>query len=147
MPLGDIQTDPDRILTDDPTCQPPQEAGDRPDSAEGESQQTGQEQNGRDLGRAERSGEETIGGNGRFEPEAGSSRKESQFGGEACMNQAVCGRAGRRPGLPPKPSEKPKGSFQRPKPHVPGRSASETRARRLKVQGGICFKRLRGIRA
>ena len=74
-------------------------------------------------------------------------RKDNQFGGEACMNQVVCGRTGNRPGLPPKPSESPKGSFQRPKPQVPGKSTFETRARRLNTHGGACFRALRRVRA
>ena len=65
-----------------------------------------------------------------------SSCRASQLGGEAWKNQAAFGRTGKRPAAPPKPSEKPKGSFHSPNPHVPGRFNAETRARRLKVRGG-----------
>src|SRR3990172_11400471 len=60
------------------------------------------------------------------------------FSGEAKKNQAAFGKAGKRAGPPPKPSEKPKGSFQNPKPQVPGKLACEQRARNRRVNGGRC---------
>ena len=65
-----------------------------------------------------------------------SSRKDMKFFGEAWKNQAAFGRAGIRAAFPPKPSEKPNGSFHRPKPQVPGKFSSEARARKLKVRDG-----------
>ncbi len=77
-------------------------------------------------------------------PRAGiPSRKDNQFGGEAWKNQAAFGRTGNRPGVPPKPSEKPNGSFHKPKPHVPRRFAAEALMRKFRVQGGAWGKRLR----
>ena len=70
VPLGDIQGQADRILTDDPACQAPQEARDRPDRASaGEPAGLAAKQNRWDFERAERPGEETIGGNGRVRTE------------------------------------------------------------------------------
>ena len=79
----------------------------------------------------------------RLEPSSRSSRRESQFGAEAWKNQAACGKAGILPFLPPKPNEKPKGSFHKPKPQVPGMFAFETLACSRIVQGGACLKQLR----
>ena len=68
-------------------------------------------------------------------PLPGAAPKDRWFSGEAWKNQAAFGRAGKRPGLPPKPRESPNGSFHRPKPQVPGRAAADRRARRLKSRG------------
>src|SRR5689334_11923296 len=73
-----------------------------------------------------------------------SSWSERWFFAEAWKNQAAFGSAGRRGVVPCRPSEKPNGSFQKPKPHVPGRGEPETRQRRLRLAGAFSGKRPRG---
>ena len=65
-----------------------------------------------------------------------SSRNDKWFFADAWKNQIAFGKAGRLNGLPPNPSDKPNGSFHKPKPHVPGINSEEARRLKLKVKGG-----------
>lgn len=79
-------------------------------------------------------------------PEPGRSSRSARWDwGDAKKNQAALGNAGRRPALPPKPSENPKGSFHIPKPQVPGSAACEERARSISSNGGRCENLRRGM--